>query len=428
MPRLVNSPPRYRKHKASGRAIVTIEGKDIALGRWNFRSSRIEYNQVISEYFAAGRHLPPNVTAGDITVGEIIERFWDHVQVYYRRTDGTPTSEICLFKSALDPVNQIYGHIRACDFGPLSLESVRDAMIEKDWCRRTINKAVGRVREMFRWAVAKELIPALILEALKSVIGLRAGRTRARETPPVQPVSDEVVNATLPFMSRTVRAMVQLQRLAGARPGEICAMRTGDIDPSKTPWEYVPRSHKNSYRGQTRTIPLGPNARQILNPFLRLDPDAYCFSPAQAERERREAVHNKRKTPIRYGNRPGTNRRRKPKCAPGQCYTVNSYRAAIKRACELAFQPPPPLAKMQNESVRAWKRRLTPEQLVELRKWNAQSGWHPHQLRHSRGTQIRKDFGIEGTQAVLGHTSLGATQVYAQRSDDQARKIAEATG
>lgn len=428
MPKLVNAPPRYRKHKASGRAIVTIEGRDIPLGPWNSRPSHIEYNRVISEYFAAGRHLPPKVTAADITVGEIIDRFWDHAQEYYRRKDRTQTSEVGLFKSALDPVNRLYGHTSASDFGPLSLEAVRDAMIEKDWCRRTINKAVGRVRETFRWAVAKELIPASILEALKSVDGLRAGRTQARETPPVKPVPDEVVNATLPFLSPTVRAMVQLQRLTGARPGEICAMRTGDIDRSKTPWEYVPRSHKNSYRGQTRTIPLGPSARQILNPYLRLDPTAYCFSPAQAERERRETIHSQRKTPLRCGNRPGTNRRRKPKCTPGECYTVNSYRAAIKRACELAFQPPPPLAKMQRESVRAWKRRLTPEQLAELRKWNAGVGWHPHQLRHSRGTEIRNEFGVEAAQAVLGHATLSAVQVYTRCSDDKARQIAEATG
>jgi integrase len=233
MPKLVNAAPRYRKHKASGRAIVTIEGRDIPLGPWNSRKSHIEYDRVISEYYAAGRHLPPKETANDITVGEIIERFWDHVQEYYCRKDHSQTSEVGLFKSALDPVNRLYGHTSASDFGPLSLEAVRDTMIEKDWCRNTINKAVGRVRKMFRWAVAKELIPASILHALESVDGLLAGRTNARETARVQPVPDEVVEATLPFLPPILRAMVQLQRSTGARPGEICAMRTGDIDRSK---------------------------------------------------------------------------------------------------------------------------------------------------------------------------------------------------
>jgi integrase len=275
MPKRLKSNPRYCKHRASGQAVVTIEGQDHYLGPWNSRASLIEYDRLISEYLAGGRRLHPKNTPDDLTVCEIIERFWDHAQEYYSRTDGTPTSEICLFKSALDPLNRLYGQTPARDFGPLSLEAVRAARIEKDWCRRTINKAVGRVREMFRWAVANELIPSSILEALKAVAGLRHGRTKARETAPVQPVSDQTVEATLCFLSSTVRAMVQLQLLTGARPGEICAMRTGDIDRSGSAWEYVPRSHKNSYRGQHRAIFLGPKAQRILEPYLRLDPDAY---------------------------------------------------------------------------------------------------------------------------------------------------------
>lgn len=280
------------------------------------------------------------------------------------------------------------------------------------------------MRKTFRWAVANELIPSSILEALKAVAGLRQGRTKARETAPVLPVSDQAVEATLCFLSPTVRAMVQLQLLTGARPGEICIMRTGDIDRSKPVWVYTPISHKNSHRGQRRAIFIGSKGQSILTPFLQLDPVAYCFSPAQAERERRQAIHDHRKTPLRCGNRPGTNRRRKPKCAPGNCYTVCSYRAAIKRACELAFQPPAPLGKMQSESVRAWKRRLTPEQSAELRKWNATNGWHPHQLRHSRGTEIRRNFGIECAQSVLGHYMRESThEQRAHRNLKNRRKL-----
>ena len=113
---------------------------------------------------------------------------------------------------------------------------------------------------------------------------------------------------------------------------------------------------------------------------------------------------------------------------PGECYTVDSYRAAIKRACELAFQPAPPLRKMEGESVKAWKRRLTPEQSVELKRWNVEHAWHPHQLRHTRASQIRRQFGLEGAQVALNHASLEATQLYAERNYDLARQIARAIG
>jgi hypothetical protein len=46
----------------------------------------------------------------------------------------------------------------------------------------------------------------------------------APELPPVRPVDDEVVEATLPYLPEIVADMVRLQRLTGARPGEVCGL------------------------------------------------------------------------------------------------------------------------------------------------------------------------------------------------------------
>ncbi len=51
-----------------------------------------------------------------------------------------------------------------------------------------------------------------------------------------------------------------------------------------------------------------------------------------------------------------------------------------------------------------------------------------NQLRHSRGTEVRKQYGVEGAQAVLGHVRADVTQVYAQKSLELAMKIARETG
>jgi len=39
MPRLVEATPKYRRHKASGQAVVSIQGHDFYLGPWNSKAS-----------------------------------------------------------------------------------------------------------------------------------------------------------------------------------------------------------------------------------------------------------------------------------------------------------------------------------------------------------------------------------------------------
>ena len=51
--------------------------------------------------------------------------------------------------------------------------------------------------------------------------------------------------------------------------------------------------------------------------------------------------------------------------------------------------------------------------------------WRPNQLRHTRATEIRARHGVEAAQAVLGHEEVTTTQIYAERQDTLARRIAE---
>ncbi|CAN5537961.1 hypothetical protein BH10PLA1_BH10PLA1_10000 [soil metagenome] len=56
MPRLNdNQLPSYRLHKQSGRAVVTLTGKDHLLGAHGSAASKQEYNRLISECVANGR-------------------------------------------------------------------------------------------------------------------------------------------------------------------------------------------------------------------------------------------------------------------------------------------------------------------------------------------------------------------------------------
>jgi integrase len=113
-------------------------------------------------------------------------------------------------------------------------------MIRVGNCRSEINRRVGRIDRMFKWGVSEELIPPSVHEALRTVSGLRKGRSAAQEKPPVKPVSDETVMAVKPFVGRQVWAMIELQRLTGMRPGEIVIMRTCDVEHSVDVWTYSP--------------------------------------------------------------------------------------------------------------------------------------------------------------------------------------------
>jgi len=68
------------------------------------------------------------------------------------------------------------------------------------------------VRRVFKWGAGDELIPFEVYQRLATVTGLQKGRCKAPESEPVAPVSDEVVEATLPFLNRHVRGLVELQR------------------------------------------------------------------------------------------------------------------------------------------------------------------------------------------------------------------------
>ncbi len=409
MPKLINANPSYRHHRPSDQAVVTIDGQDFYLGLWRSKVSRDQYDRVIGEWLANGRRLSPASGIGDLQVTELVDRFWTHALTYYRLPDGTSTLEPENFKPVLALLNRLYGPTPARDFGPLALEAIRNSMIDLGWCRSSINRQTARIRQVFKWGVSKGLVPANVHYALCSVSALRAGRSEATESEPVKPVADHVIDATLPFLSRTVAAMAQLQRLTGARGGEIFSLRTGDIDRSGNVWIYSPAQHKTAHHGHRRQIFVGPKAQEILKPFLKLDPTAYCFSPAEAEQERRDILHAERKTPMTCGNVPGSNCRRTPKIMPGERYTTSSYRRAIARAVDLADQ------RAKGGRIIANAERVIPQ-------------WHPHQLRHSSATEIRKRFGLEAAQHVLGHASLSMAELYADKNADVARQVAAKIG
>ena len=241
------------------------------------------------------------------------------------------------------------------------------------------------------------MIPPSIHHALVTVSGLRLGRTDAREGKRVLPVPEDDIAAIMPYVSRQVWTMVQLQRATGMRPGEVTSMRPCDIDAEGNIWTYRPQTHKTAHHGHERIVPLGPRVQALIAPFLKREPKEYLFSPREAENARKAIRRARRQTPMTPSQERRHLRavRRKSRTRDaGDRYTTNSYRRAVGRGCKSAGVP----------------------------------HWHPHQLRHNFATDVRKEFGLEAARAALGHRSAVVTEVYAERDQGVAREIASQVG
>jgi integrase len=437
MPRR-NHIPRYRKHKQSGQAIVTLTDglgrrRDVLLGKHGTPESRAEYARQIAEWESNGRNLPPRTVHTDLTINELLLRFLRHADQHYRRPDGTNTSEVDEYKSIARVMKEMYGHTPARDFGAMSLKTVRQRMIDLGLARGTINKRIIRVRRLFRWAIENELVPETIMARLEAVRGLQRGRTEARETEPVRPVAESVVEQTLEHACRQVAAMARLQLLTGMRPGEVVVMRAIDLDMSGKVWLYRPGSdqgptgqHKTAHHGHQRIIAIGPKAQLVLRPFLKPNLSAFLFSPRERMEERAVELRKKRRTRVQPSQQH--RRKRKPRKVPGDRYTVCSYALAVRLACDRAFPPPEPLPKRDDETLAQWQSRLTTEEKGELKAWQKAHRWHPHQLRHTAATRLRREFGLDVARVVLGHRSPQITEVYAEIDVNRAAEAMEKLG
>jgi len=54
--------------------------------------------------------------------------------------------------------------------------------------------------------------------------------------------------------------------------------------------------------------------------------------------------------------------------------------------------------------------------------------WHPHQLRHSKATELRRVYGLDAARVILGHSSIDQTVDYAELDRAEALRIVREAG
>jgi integrase len=423
-------PPRYLKRDKAGKILfqfarVFVGGKavDYRLGPPGTEAARIAYAQLQAELLATAG---TPATSGRITLAEIVVRFMRHAAGYYVDHDGGPGSEVGAFKLSLLPALHLYGDSPAEAFGPLCLKATRELMVHgwtqerscgrpgggresitwEPLCRSVTNQRIRRIKNVFRWAASEELLPAAVHQALCTVRPLARGRTRAHETKPVQDVPDEIVVATLPHLHPVMRDMVQVQRFAGMRPGELVVMRPMDVDRTAFKidgvpiWVYRPGSdrqhgrHKGTWRGHGKAVPLGPQAQAVLATYLdNREPTAFCFSPGDAMAMLSNVRRQNRRTPV-YGSKASKSPAKGKGRKYAARYTADSYGKRVAAVC---------------------KRHGIPK-------------WSPNCLRHSSATQAQLTVSEDAARCLLGHKSPTITQVYMHGDLQTAAKFAAKYG
>lgn len=130
----------------------------------------------------------------------------------------------------------------------------------------------------------------------------------------------------------------------------------------------------------------------MLEPFLKPNVHEFLFTPDDSQRERYTTLRKLRKTAVQPSQM--CRAKRNPKRHLLDCYSRESYRAAIQRACDRAGMP----------------------------------RWTPARLRHNAGTRFRQEYGLEVAQIMLGHQSAQVTEIYAERDRERALAVVAKIG
>jgi integrase len=350
--------PVYGLHKATGQARTTFNGKRIYLGPHGSPESRQKFEEIFARWEAAssGRTVPAVTT---LSVGRLSLLFMQHAAVEYQK-NGKPSGEYHNFKQALRSLTRLYHGCRVIDFGPKKLKLLQAALVDEGLAQSTINNRIRRIKQAFDWGVSEELLTVDIAQTLRSVKGLRRGKTKARPPAPKPPVPIALVNAIKSWVTKPIWGLIQFQLLTGCRPSEACVLRWSEIETSGVVWVYVPGSHKTEHHNKSRRILIGPKAQTLINSYRELSRSDYVFDPQIGLEEY-----------ARNNYREGATVR-----PVGEHYTKDSVYTAVSNACDRAG--------------------------IER--------WSPGQLRKTRASDARRQGDLETAQQILGHSSKQTTE------------------
>jgi len=123
------TPPRYRLHRPTGQAVVTIYGHDEYLGRYGSPASHQKYECLIKAWrkrqeqdsTTPSEGQPTPMSLEELTVNEVSLAYIRHAKAYYKPTLEGEQKEVDCIRDALKLVRHLHGRTLAVEFGPKAL-------------------------------------------------------------------------------------------------------------------------------------------------------------------------------------------------------------------------------------------------------------------------------------------------------------------
>ncbi len=397
MPRPKTTVPAYRHHKATNRAVVYVDRREIYLGVYGSPESRQKYAELVSRLtggdpLESSSRTPASPAPIQRSIAGLCLRFIAEKLPSYAQAEQN-----CQ-RLAIKILSELFGETPTSEFGPLRLRAVRNAMISGDpmakdaegkpkprkpWSRSFINKQIKRLRHLFKWGVSWELVPQTVADSLGSLESLTVGESDAPEGRPRRAVSLEKLQAVRAVLCERHRDLFDLLLLTGARPGELVGLTMGQIDRSGDVWRADLARHKTAHKGKSRTLFFNATAQAILVKYLQADPAARLF-------------------PLRR----------------------DTLGAAVKSACERAFGMP--------DDLRNPDKNLSQAKLEDVKAqamaWRREHVFTPHWLRHTVATRLADELGTEAAQRLLGHAGRAMTEHYSRAAEKVAIDAAKRLG
>ena len=97
--------PSYRLHRPSGKAVCTVNGRDVYLGVHGSKESKGAYRRLIAEYCSAAE---PALFGRPIESLKIVEMVIMFLKVSKAKNGSRRNSEFCRQKLALKPLRDLY--------------------------------------------------------------------------------------------------------------------------------------------------------------------------------------------------------------------------------------------------------------------------------------------------------------------------------
>ena len=168
--------PKYRLHKATGKAVVTFNGTDFYLGEHNSADSHLLYQDLCRQYLTSGGNTPVRAERPVVTVSQLGKLFQIHAAKIY----ADSPNEKQRFAKLADILDDMYGDTPANAFGPRALRDVRDHLVTIGNSREYINRQIRCIVRIFKWGVSEEWIEHKTFAKLETLETLRKGQTSAK--------------------------------------------------------------------------------------------------------------------------------------------------------------------------------------------------------------------------------------------------------